>query len=57
MRVNFVHVAEVKDDELLEALYRRAAAEAQLIDFPYPKSAAPDAPAKAAATPTRKGKF
>lgn len=57
MRVNFVHVAEVKDDELLEALYRRAAAEAQLIDFPYPKSAAPDAAAKAAATPTRKGKF
>ena len=44
MRVNFTHVAEIKDDELLEALYRRAAAEASLIDFPYPRSAGEDAP-------------
>ena len=56
MRVSFSHVGEVKDDELLEALYRRAAAEAQLIDFPYPRAATPEAGAEAA-KPTKKGKF
>lgn len=56
MRCIFTHVAEVKDDELLEALYRRAAAEASLIDFPYPKSATGDEPEAPAAKP-KKGKF
>jgi len=38
MKLNFTHTATITDDELLEALYRRAAAEATLIDFPYPKN-------------------
>jgi hypothetical protein len=57
MRVNFVHVAEIKDDELLEALYRRAAAEATLLDFPYPKSASDNTPESQPAKKATKGKF
>jgi hypothetical protein len=56
LRCVFSHVAEITDDELLEALYRRAAAESTLIDFPYPKSATEE-PAKAPAAATKKGKM
>jgi hypothetical protein len=54
IRLNFTHVATISDDELLEAIYRRASAEATLIDFPYPKSQEPD---EAKAAPKAKTKF
>lgn len=55
LRCVFTHTAEITDDDLLEALYRRAAAEAQLIDFPYPKSATDSATAETKTS--KKGKF
>jgi hypothetical protein len=53
IKLLFNHVGTVNDDALLEALYRRAAAEATLIDFPYPKSAGGAEPPKAVKPKTK----
>lgn len=45
VRVDFTRVGGIQADDVMEAVFNRASAEASVIDFPYPK---PDGDAKAA---------
>jgi hypothetical protein len=55
IKLTFTHVATIKDDELLEALYKRAAIETTMIDFPYPKPQ--DGESEAVPAKKQKSKF
>ena len=54
VKVNFERVGPIQGDDVMEAVFNRATAEAENIQFPYPKRDAEEAPAKPA---KRSGKF